>query len=252
MAKYGDSRRNWTDLAEQRTFSYYPEFEELYRHVDFFWNRTKRPDSWEAIDDVEGLRHHLAPIVRSRYFNDSEIAANLGVPRTTARRFLDGGLTTWKTHITMMRSLAEQYGIEYRKVDRDNSADQQSNSGPDVVAPVEHLEAEEAIEELLDVLEAMVPASHYDVSSNRIPIELTLSQYELLVATLRSARAFSDVQAWDSRAIRIIRSLNEILLELDKLLQTATSVASKRVGAMLKGVSSILRRIADAVYPDSS
>jgi len=245
------SRRKWTDLAPQRTFKHHPEFAELYRFVLAYFN--SKPGEFMAPDaGIRELREHLQFVEKSRLFNDPEVGANLSIPQSTAYRFIGGSRPTYATFETMMNALADQYGIKDRRFGQKEPlyAETLPASGEPALKMV-RVEAQEALDQLLDALDGMIPTSQYTTDLNRAPVDLTPDQYALLIATVRSAQAFSELETWDRRAIRIIRSLNEILLELDKLLATATNVVSKRLRNMLKGVAAMLKRVADAIVPSS-
>ena len=153
------SRRKWTDLAPQRTFKYYGEFAELYRFVLAYLS-SRAGDYLTPDAAIRQLREHLQFIEKSRHFNDDEVGANLGIPRSTAYRFIGGSRPTYATFVTMMEALADQYGIK-------NTRSGQKDL-PHIVASATTVEAEvknrrvqtqEALDELLDALEGMIPVS---------------------------------------------------------------------------------------------
>jgi hypothetical protein len=242
--------RTWQSLPELQQFSNCGECDGLFDYVNAFFSRGGL--GFGTIrEEMEGLRYHLQPVLRSEYFTDEVISINLGVPRSTARRFLrHNRYPSYETFLRIMHSLAAQFDV------KDKRSRQPLKSAHDIEVEFEgalkttRREAHDALDELVEALDGLIPMSQHSSDSNRKPVELTVEQYTLLVATVRSAQEFSEVETWDQRTIRVIRALNDILVELDRLLDTATSIFGKQLRAAIRLVTKPLRTALDALDGD--
>lgn len=109
------------------------------------------------------------------------------------------------------------------------------------------------LRELDQLLAGMSPKITSDSGRpNAVPINLSQHQYEVLRAALRSVYDFADVESWDNRVIKVIRSLHRILIESRKLLAEAASISVKPLVTLLDSVSAGLKKMLDEIEHDKS